>query len=152
MRIVIVILAFLALTACGKPAATNNEPMVEASNPASVGMSFDKSSMAAALEYLLASAASDFQTHGPLAVDVRNVRLGYSLVENGEEQYMLCGEFLPAGEEESAKWWPFATLKTSAYEQWLGAQAVGICEQSSIVWEESGDLTSELRQRIESGK
>lgn len=68
------------------------------------------------------------------------------MTPNGEEQYMLCGQVL-AGKGE---WTPFATIKTSGYEQWLGAQATGFCQGSSVIWDKKGDLSSSLQSRLDS--
>lgn len=61
---------------------------------------------------------------------------------------MLCGQFLPAPEGGKAEWAPFATIKTSGYEQWIGAQADGFCQGSSVIWEK-GDLSSSLQSRLD---
>jgi hypothetical protein len=45
---------------------------------------------------------------------------------------------------------PFATIKTSGYEQWIGAQAVGFCQRSSVIWDKAGDLSSSLQSRLDS--
>jgi hypothetical protein len=71
------------------------------------------------------------------------------MTPSGEKQYMLCGQFLPAQEGGTAKWTPFATIKTDGYEQWIGAQAAGICQGSSVIWEKVGDLSSSLQSRLD---
>ena len=63
---------------------------------------------------------------------------------------MLCGQFLPVQGEAKAEWTPFATIKTSGYEQWTGTQAAGFCQGSSIVWDKVGDLSSALQSRLDS--
>ena len=63
---------------------------------------------------------------------------------------MLCGEFLPAQEGGKAEWTPFATIKTSGYEQWIGAQAARSCQGSSVIWDKVGDLSSSLQSRLDS--
>ena len=63
---------------------------------------------------------------------------------------MLCGQFLPAPEGGKADWTPFVTIKTSDYEQWLGAQALAFCQGSSVTWHPVGDLSSSLWSRLES--
>jgi len=67
-----------------------------------------------------------------------------------EKQYMLCGQFLPAQAGGKAGWTPFATIKTSGYEQWTGAQAAGFCQDSSIIWDKVGDLSSSLQSQLDS--
>jgi hypothetical protein len=72
------------------------------------------------------------------------------MTPGGEAQYLLCGYFLPAQESGKAEWTPFATIKTSGYEQWLGAQAAGYCRASSVIWDTVGDLSSSLQSRLDS--
>jgi hypothetical protein len=60
---------------------------------------------------------------------------------------MLCGQFLAAQEGGEAEWTPFATIKTSPYE-WIGAHAAGLCQDSSVIWDEEGDLASSLQSRL----
>jgi len=63
---------------------------------------------------------------------------------------MLCGQFLPAQEGGKAEWTPFATIKTSGYEQWIGAQAAAFCQRPSVMWDKVGDLPSLLQSRLAS--
>ena len=72
------------------------------------------------------------------------------MTSSREPQYMLCGEFLLAREEGTEEWTPFATIKTSDYEQWLGGQALAFCQGQSVTWHEVGDLSSSLSSRLES--
>jgi hypothetical protein len=72
------------------------------------------------------------------------------MTPSGEEQYMLCGQFLPAQEAGKAEWTPFATIKTSGYEQWIGAQAARFCQDSSVIWDKVDDLSSSLQSRLDS--
>jgi hypothetical protein len=100
---------------------------------------------------LLTAAASDFHNHRPPdPVRFRDVRLGHFMTPSGEEQYMLCGQFLPAQEGGKAEWTPFATIKTSGYEQWIGAEAAGFCQRSSVIWDREGDLSTSLQSRLDS--
>jgi hypothetical protein len=62
---------------------------------------------------------------------------------------MLCGQFLSAKGEKDTEWTPFATIKTSGYEQWLGTQAAGFCQDSSVTWDKVGDLSSLLQTRLD---
>jgi hypothetical protein len=77
------------------------------------------------------------------------VRSGYVVLPDGMKQYRLCGEFLPAQDSGKAEWTPFATIKTSGYEQWLGAQAINFCKGFPITWDR-GDLSSALQARLDS--
>ncbi len=102
-------------------------------------------------QLLIAEAATDFHVHRPPdPVRFREVRLGHAMTPRGEEQYRLCGEFLTEPEEGKPKWTPFVTIKTSGYEQWIGAQAAGFCQDSSVTWDQGGDLSSSLQSRLDS--
>jgi hypothetical protein len=72
------------------------------------------------------------------------------MTPGGEKQYRLCGQFLPAQKAGKAEWTPFATIKTSGYEQWIGAKAAGFSRDSSVVWDNVDDLTSSLQSRFDS--
>jgi hypothetical protein len=76
------------------------------------------------------------------------------MTPGGAEQYMLCGQFLPSqqgGKQVGkAEWTPFATIKTSGYEQWIGTQSEQFCQRSSIKWDSVGDLSSSLQSRLDS--
>ena len=103
------------------------------------------------VQFLLTAAATDFHTHrsaGP--VRFRDVRIGHVLTPSGEKEYRLCGQFLPAQEADKAGWTPFATIKTSDYEQYVGAQAAGFCQDSSVIWDNVDDLSSSLQSRLDS--
>jgi hypothetical protein len=103
------------------------------------------------IQLLLAQAASDFHSHRASAVaHVRNVRIGHVTTADGAKQYMLCGEFLPEQREGKVEWTPFATIKTSGYEQWLGVQAANLCQRSTVIWDNEGDLSSSLQTRLDS--
>ena len=103
------------------------------------------------VEFLLTAAATDFHTHRPPdPVGFRDVRLGHITTDSGEKQYLLCGLFLPAEGGADAEWTPFATIKTSDYEQWIGGQGEGYCERSPVVWDEVGDLSASLQSRLDS--
>jgi hypothetical protein len=102
-------------------------------------------------QFLIAAAATDFHAHRPPdPARFRVVRVGHTKAPSGEEQYRLCGQFLPAQEEGKAEWTPFVTIKTSGYEQYIGAQAAGFCQDSSVTWDQVGDLSSSLQSRLDS--
>ncbi len=138
MRYLVILFAALVFAACWTTPATRSE-------------SGAVSPVDSVTQVLLTAAATDFHTHRPPdPVHFRDVRLGFVINQSGEKQYMLCGQFLPAQEGGKAEWTPFVTIKTSGYEQWLGAQATNFCQSSSIVWEGAGDLSSSLQSRLDS--
>ena len=110
-----------------------------------------KAAIDSVVQFLLTSAATDFHTHRPPdPVRFRDVRIGHVITPSGEEQYMLCGQFLPAAEGANAEWTPFVTIKTSGYEQWIGAQAASFCQRSSVIWDKEDDLSPLLQSRLDS--
>jgi len=130
-RCIVALLSTFVLAACNNTPATSSQL-----NPA--------------VDYLLTSAANDFHTHRPPdPARFRDVRSGYVNTSAGPTHYRLCGEFLPAQAQGKAEWLPFATIKTSGYEQWLGAQAAGFCKDSSVTWDK-GDLSAALQSRLDS--
>lgn len=134
MRSLLALLTTCVIVACGTAPAAR-----ELSHPRTA-------SMDPTVEFLLASAASDFHTNrNSYPARFRNVRSGYFVTAEGTRQYRLCGEFLPA--REPAEWVRFATIKTDPYEQWLGAQAAPFCD-SAMTWNE-GDLSSLLQNRLD---
>jgi hypothetical protein len=101
------------------------------------------------LEYLLASAASDFRQHQPPEpARFRKVRLGHFPAPDGSQQFLLCGEFQPTADSGPPTWIAFATIRTSAYEQWLGLQADGWCKRADIRWD-AGDWSMDLQERYQ---
>ena len=136
MRYLTVLFATLVLAACSTAPVPRSES--KAVNPAVV-------------QFLLTAAANDFHTHRPPdPVRFRDVRVGHVMSPTGEEQYRLCGQFLPAQQGGKAEWTPFATIKTSGYEQYIGAQAAGFCQDSSVICDKEGDLSSSLQSRLDS--
>jgi hypothetical protein len=138
MRSIVALVSTVVLVACSTAPATPGESQLQ------------NTPMNPSVEFLLTSSASDFHTHGPQhPVRFRDVRSGYVTGPDGTRQYRLCGEFLPAQESGRTEWTPFATIKTSGYEQWLGARAVSFCERSSLTWDK-GDLSTLLQSRLDS--
>ena len=143
--------ASLVLAACTKAPVQRSESQT-VSRPTQIPPSEQqKTSIDSVQQFLITSAATDFRTHRPPdPVRFRNVRIGHVMNPNGEPQYRLCGQFLPAQEGGKAEWTPFATIKTSGYEQWIGAQAERYCEGSSFMWDNVGDLSASLQGRFDS--
>lgn len=143
MRYLPILFATLILAACSAAPAARGE-----SSAASRTQVVARDSVA---KSLIEAAASDFHTHRPPEpVRFRDVRLGHAMASSGEMRYMLCGEFLPGERGGKAEWTPFATIRTSSHEQWIGTQAAGICQSSSITWDREEDLSPSLQRQLDS--
>lgn len=140
MRSLAVLLGTCILAACGTGAGARSDAPARspATDPAGA--------------FLLTAAATDFHTHRPPdPVGFREVRLGRAPTPGGAVQYRLCGQFLPAQGGDTAEWTPFVTIKTSDYEQWIGAQAASVyCQGPGITWDPVGDLSPSLQRRLDS--
>ena len=129
--------AILVLMACGRAPESRSE-----SPPVSPDV----------VQFLLASAASDFRTHGPSGpLRFRDVRVGRVTPATGEYHYMLCGQFRPAQGTGTVEWTPFVTIKTSGYEQYIGAQAdAAYCQHPGVTWDRTDDMSSSLQRQVDS--
>jgi hypothetical protein len=70
----------------------------------------------------------------------------------GEERDLLTGQFLHANASSKEEWTPFVTIKTSGYEQWIGAEAETFTRGSSVVWDTTGELSKALQDLLASLK
>ena len=131
MRKLAALLILLAAACSSAPAATDPNAAARAAE-------------AESRNYLLESAAADFDKHGPAPTAFRKVRFGYVEGAGGSQMALLCGEFQTA--DKGDEWIAFATLKTSKYEQWIGNS--GFCERPAIGWD-AEDLSAELQKRVD---
>lgn len=138
------------LAACGAaptPGSDSHSP----SSAQEVPTKQQTTSLDSVEQFLVTSAATDFRAHNPPTPSrFRAVRIGHVMTPSGGAQYMLCGEFLPIQEGTTAAWTPFATIKTSGYEQWIGAQSAAFCQGPSVIWDEQGDLSPSLQSKFDS--
>ena len=149
MRIAIALLT-LVFAACNRTPVSNSQS--QTASPGQ-GLASEKPtpSTDSPMEFLLRSAATDFRVHRPPVIErFRNVRFGHLMTPAGAKQYQLCGEFLPQQREGKAEWTPFATIKTSGFEQYLGVQAASWCQRSQFVRDRDEDLSSTLQNRLDS--
>jgi len=128
----IVTCVVLACSGSRPPAATPAPPQPAAIDPPTV-------------EFLLTSAATDFRAH-QAAAGFREVHAGYITSPQGDKQYLLCGEFQPA--HGTGEWMSFVTLKTSGYEQYVGAGSETWCHRPSFTGSRE-DLSSSLKSRFD---
>lgn len=138
MRLLLASFSICGLLACSTAPAARN------------GSQIQVEPLSSTVEFLLTSAATDFSHMRalPPSVRFRDVRTGYIMTPENGKQYRMCGSFSPALDGKDG-WTHFVTLKTSGYEQYLGAQALNECTRAGITWDK-GDLSSTLQSRLES--
>jgi len=148
IRVLALLCATLVFAACSEAPVPHSKSGT-ADSTQSISGDRQKASTDSVVQYLLTSAATDFHAHGPSGpLRFRNVRLGHLLIPSGEVRYGLCGQFLPAQAGDKAEWTPFATIKTSGYEQYVGRTI--FCEDPKLVWDDVGDLSDLLQSRFDS--
>lgn len=95
------------------------------------------------IEFLIHSAAKDFNDHRPpTAIDVRNVKAGY-ISSSKEPMYLICGELLS---KEENTWVQFVTIKTSGYEQYLGDNMY--CQKATFEKTDDGRLSDKIKEKL----
>lgn len=105
-------------------------------------------SVVAVVPYLLQASAKDFHEHQkPAPLEFRQVHVKVLLGQN-TRNYMICGEFLSKDKDNKDVWTSFATIKTSDFEQWLGAQSIGYCNEAKPVDYKEKDLSNLLMQQL----
>jgi hypothetical protein len=96
MRYPAILFTAFGLAACSTVPVTRSEPQAVSPTQAAAP-ELQQASIESVVQFLLAAAATDFQAHRPPdPVRFREVRIGHVMTPRGEEQYMLCGQCLPA--------------------------------------------------------
>src|SRR4051812_11947070 len=150
MRSVAALCAACLLAGCGPDRAPRSQPQAESPAPANA-VPAPQASIDPAVQFLLAASAKDFHAHQPpYPARFRDVRVGHGVAPDGTKLYLLRGQFLPRPGRGEPEWTPFVTIKTSPYEQWLGAAAEGYCRDPSIAWDDREDLSSSLQGQLDS--
>ncbi len=153
MRSLVALIAALAAVGCSPSVVRPGD--VSAERPALPAQSnAHDASKAAKMEFLLASAAADFQLHPPGGARLRfqNVRLGYMGTSAGTPRYMLCGTFSSDESRLSAETTPFVTVDSpggpNGYQQLLGENSM--CADPAATFDSTSDLSSALQSRFDS--
>jgi len=149
MRYVTVLIISLVLASCNARQITRTEMHTVDPIQGSTAEQ-QKGSIDSVVQFLITSAASDFRIYGPSPIGFRDVHIGHDMNSNKETRYILCGQFLRAQDGGKAEWVPFATIKTSGYEQYVGIQSSAFCQGSSFIWDIENDLSSTLQSRFDS--
>jgi len=149
MRFVIALVT-LAFAVCSTIPVSKGQSQAASPSPGPASAE-PKPSTDSPMEFLLRSAATDFHVHRPPDVErFRHVRFGHVMTPAGAKQYQICGEFLPQRREGKAEWMPFATIKTSGFEQYVGVQAASWCQRSQFVQDKDEDLSATLKSLLDS--
>jgi hypothetical protein len=102
-------------------------------------------------QYLVRACAADVQNQFPEAlIQFNSCFSGYRQSPSGETQDFLCGQFRVQDQGLWGEWISFATIKTSSYEQWQGAQASTFCQDGTIVWNSTDDISPDLQLALNS--
>jgi hypothetical protein len=97
----------------------------------------------------IAISANDFfKNQQPLPKNFRNVQIRYNIKPNKEVLYILCGQFATQDTAKEEEWAQFATIKNTAYEQWVGNSAITFCENSKPIPYTKMDLSIELKNKL----
>ena len=95
--------------------------------------------------------ANDFYKHQhPAPAGFKDVRMKRIQKSDGEELYILCGQFLIIDKEKKDEWIQFVTIKNSNYEQYIGANAVNFCQNSKEIPYSKYDLSAALKSKLDS--
>lgn|SRR4030095_15769946 len=95
------------------------------------------------IQFLIHSAAKDFNDHRPpTAIDIRNVNAGYIPSKN-DTVYLICGELLS---KEENNWIQFVTIKTSGYEQYIGDNVY--CQKAIFEKTNNVRLADRIKQKL----
>jgi hypothetical protein len=95
---------------------------------------------------IIALSANDFYKNQPPApMAFKDVKLNYIKKPSGEELYILCGIFVTSDQKET----PFATVKNSDYEQWIGTNALTYCQESQEILYTKEDLATALKAKFD---
>jgi hypothetical protein len=145
-----ILFSTLFLTSCISTSENNNKS--SAVSPDSIrSYKIQNDSLDPIVLFLLDASAKDFHDHQPpVPVSFRNVQVRYLISPNTKNRYMICGQFLTQDKQNKDEWTSFATIKTSGYEQWIGTQALGYCQDSKAISYKIYDLSSALKSRVDS--
>ncbi len=127
-----------SLVGCSDDPAQNSSPAIETQTESI--MSADR---------LIDFAVADFKANQPpVPRDFRHVRYGIINGADNARRSILCGEFLAVTPSGADEWSAFSTLQTDEYEQWLGAQASPLCQQTTIVWDGRDDYAEVIERKF----
>lgn len=152
IQLCITLLIFtLVLISCNSTSDNRNINSSQSSPDSSRFSEKQNTSIDSVVHFLLDASAKDFHDNQPpIPVSFRNVQVRNLIGPNAENHYMICGQFLAQDKQSKDEWTSFATIKTSGYEQWIGTQSLGYCQDSRSISYKINDLSSALKSRVDS--
>ena len=97
---------------------------------------------------LIAFSASDFAASESRPEGFRRVNLRYRENDHGARSYMICGQMRRRADSEES-WVDFAAIKTSGYENWIGAAATDTCARAVSIPSDRSDLSAALQTKLD---
>lgn len=142
---IFILIFAISLTSCNSKTESKNHSSKSTSDSVSLAEK-PNTSLDSIVLFLLEVSAKDFHDHQPPGlIKFRNVQVRNLINPNAENLYMICGQFLAKDE-----WISFATIKTFGYEQWIGNQSLGFCQDSKPISYKTNDLSLALKSRVDS--
>lgn len=137
-----VTLVFLTILLSCNTRVNEKESKTNTSNN-STNLESIKSIPDSVIQFLIISAAKDFNDHHPpTVIDIRKVKAGY--ISSGNDIiYLICGEFLS---QEKKDWESFETIKTSGYEQYIGSNVY--CQKATFEKADNNRLSDEIKRKL----
>jgi hypothetical protein len=130
------------------PKENTNQTSIESSDSLASKL-FSTKELDSIVSLIIDISANDFyKNQQPAPVNFSDVKLKYIKKENGEELYILCGQFITSDKKATQ----FATVKNSDYEQWVGTSALTYCQDSKLIQYTKSDLSSALKSKFDSLK
>lgn len=125
----------------------NQTPILNSDSIVPIEIQTDK--LDSIVSLIIDISSNDFyKNQQPIPIDFKNVKLKYIKKTDGEELYILCGQFITSDKQEIQ----FATVKNSDYEQWIGNSALTYCQDSKEISYSKKDLSSALKEKFNSLK
>lgn len=147
---IICLLTTLCLSACSTT-PENNKQSAATDSVQVDAITIANDSLDTIINALIDISAHDFYEHQvPLPLAFRGVEIKYLTKSAQEKQFILCGQFLThEGTANTEKWTDFTTIKNSAYEQWIGANALAYKQDAKAIANKTIDLPVALKSRLD---
>ena len=147
----VIILAFLFMSFTSNNIKVKIQPFPLVNTSILIHFDTQTDSLDKIVQTIIDLCANDFYKHQhPAPADFKDVRMKRIPKSDGEELYILCGQFLIHDKVNKDEWIPFVTIKNSNYEQYIGATAVNFCHDSKEIPYSKKDLSAVLKSKLNS--